>query len=536
MPSSTIRSLPCTVSALALLAALCTATSSGSSWRSRLYPENWTSAQMDAQGRFLHDFSYAGYRNGEVPLPSEHSSLPVIEVEADRTGKADTTAAIQSAVETAKRAHGGVVHLPAGLYRCDGMLVVDAPGIILRGDGPRNTRLFFTKVKDMSGKSHVTFRGALRRGPDIPLAGDAGNRSFVVKVNDATDLQVGDEISVGWVITDAFVAQHNMADIWKRFNGKWRPFFRRTVSGLDLTTAPHEVKLDIPLRYAALIRDAASVRKETGYLTGCGIERLALSNAADPRAAWSENRVHVLRLECVSDCWIRKIESFSSPLPAAKGYHLQNCGILILDSKRVTVADCRFKLAQNRGGGGCGYLFEVSRSNEILIRDCTAVKGRHNFIQNWDFGTTGCVWLRCMSRGSRAFKGRLDPMGWPAFCDYHHSLAMACLIDQCTLNDGWYGGNRRHWSTGAGLTATQSVYWNTRGGGRILSWQYGWGYIIGTDGIKLKTALSHWSADGSEPEDYVEGAGKGAFLVPPSLYEDQLRRRLGSGGPDAGFR
>ena len=53
--------------------------------------------------------------------------------------------------------------------------------------------------------------------------------------------------------------------------------------------------------------------------------------------------------------------------------------------------------AENIGGGGNGYLFEVRQSMRILFRDCVAKKGRHNFIQNWGFGTTGCVWLQVES-------------------------------------------------------------------------------------------------------------------------------------------
>ena len=39
-------------------------------WRSSLYPENWQLGSQDAEGRFLHDFSFAGYRNGGVERPT----------------------------------------------------------------------------------------------------------------------------------------------------------------------------------------------------------------------------------------------------------------------------------------------------------------------------------------------------------------------------------------------------------------------------------------------------------------------------------
>lgn len=106
---------------------------------------------------------------------------------------------------------------------------------------------------------------------------------------------------------------------------------------------------------------------------------------------------------------------------------------------------------------------------------------------------------------------------------------MACLVDHAVLKDGWYGGNRKDWSSGAGHSVTQSVYWNTTGGGILSSWQYGWGYVIGTSDIMLVTVLLGGSSDGTEPKDMVEGEGEGEELVPRSLYEDQMHRRIQRG-------
>jgi hypothetical protein len=137
------------------------------------------------------------------------------------------------------------------------------------------------------------------------------------------------------------------------------------------------------------------------------------------------------------------------------------------------------------------------------------------------------VWLRCVSSGCAEVLSKDIPIGVPAYCEFHHSLATACLVDSCTLEDGWYGGNRRLESSGAGHAVTESVFWNTRGHGLIRSYQYAWGYIIGTTDMGVSTSLINVPADGTEPEDYVEGQGSGASLEPSSLYEDQLARRLG---------
>ena len=66
-------------------------------WRSSLYPTDWGPGYTDAEGRFLHDFSYAGYRNGKVPIPAR-SDAKIYNVAADfgadKAGATDATKAI----------------------------------------------------------------------------------------------------------------------------------------------------------------------------------------------------------------------------------------------------------------------------------------------------------------------------------------------------------------------------------------------------------------------------------------------------------
>ncbi len=512
---------------LALLSGACPDQASG--WRSALFPSDWTPAFTTAEGHFLHDFSYAGYRNGSetIPLKAGRPTVSVVDFGADPTGSADSTVAFQQAIDSLSPG-GGIVTIPAGLYRCDDILTITTPGTVLRGAGPNSSRIYFTRSAGITSKGHITFRGNVQRETDIPFAEDGENRAHTIKVADAGSLAVGDEVSVGWVITDAFVEEHGMAGTWQAFNGQWRSFFRRTITEIDRAVAPHTITFDVPLRYPAKVRDAASLRRESGYLAECGIEHLGVATAVDWDAAWEERLNHAILMTNVKDCWIDNVASFESPNPAAgnDGFHLQCSGIKILDSKRVTVAGCSMQKPQNRGGGGSGYLYEISRVNEVLIRDCIAVGGRHNFIQNWDFGTSGCVFLRCNSSGGHALTSKIDPIGYPGFCEYHHSLATANLVDNCVIQDGWFGGNRNDWSSGAGHSVTQSVYWNTRGGGLLTSWQFGNGYIIGTEGMVVITAMIGDNARGTGPADYQEGINEGDALLPASLYSAQLTQRL----------
>ena len=508
-------------------------------WCSSLYPPGWTATSAaDSKGRYLHDFSYAGYHRGEKKLPATAPGKVVDVVKdhgADNTGKVDATAAMQQGIDAVVKAGGGVVSIPAGTYRLDGVLKVASSGVVLRGDGPAKTKLHFTSHKGMSHKGHITFQGKVTRGADMLLAADARARSKVAVLKGAASLKPGDEVSLGWVITTDFVKAHGMTGYWKPFYNQWKPVFRRTVTAVDRSIKPHRVTLDIPLRYDALTRDKASLRKESGYLSECGVEELGLSNAVKWKEAWANDQVHVLKLNQVKDCWVRNVASV--PSPGATGwtagdktpYHLQSSGVRITDSKRVTVSKTQFKNPQHRGGGGNGYLIHITRSNEVLVADSSGKNGRHNLIQNWDFGTTGCVFLRCVSSGSTSVTMVAGfPVAIPALSEYHHALAMGNLVDSCQLDDGWMAANRLSWSSGAGHTSTGCAFWNTTGGGTIQSMQYGWGYVIGTGPkVKVNTSLLHLNAAGSKPEDFVEGKGKAASLWPQSLYEHQRADRLG---------
>jgi hypothetical protein len=505
-------------------------------WRSALFPEDWTPAFTDEQGRFLHDFSYAGYHNSLDPLPDTSGipSFSVLDFGADPLAAGDSTPAFQDAITAASVAGGGVVFVPEGLYRCDGTLAVKQSGVVIRGQGPELSRVFFSKTEGMEGANHITFSGALSASLQVPLAKDGQNRAPYVEVDDASGFAPGDDVSIGWVISDAFVEAHGMTGTWKAFNGTWRPFFRRQVEAVDLSVVPNVVVLDVPLRYPGLVSDQASLRKETGYLSEVGIEDIGLANAVDWDTAWTVERLHLVMFSGVKDGWMRNVHSFVSPLAPESGdgagAHLQNSGLAVQESKRITVADCSMQKAQNRGEGGAGYLFEILTSSEVLTRDCVAAEGRHNFIQNWGFGTTGCVWFQCTSSGGFAIPVKELPMiGTTGYSEYHHSLATANLVDSCTFADGFKAVNRHDWSSGAGHTATQDVFWNTQGSGQLFSRQFGWGYVIGTEEalstFTALTGLGGSEGEGTAPEDYVEGLGAGKALVPQSLFEEQLLLR-----------
>jgi len=89
-------------------------------WRSALYPADWSPPEdrRFETDKLIQDFSYAGYRRGEVKLPVFGGPrFDATAFGADPTGTADSTAAIQAAIDAAAFAGGGVAYLPAGTFK-----------------------------------------------------------------------------------------------------------------------------------------------------------------------------------------------------------------------------------------------------------------------------------------------------------------------------------------------------------------------------------------------------------------------------------
>jgi hypothetical protein len=477
-----------------------------SGWRSVLFPERWTPSFTDEAGRFLHDFSYAGYEGGAEPRASGRT------VTLDRPD-GDATQMLQRAIDEAS--DGDVLILRPGTWRIDGTLQISRPNLVVRGSD--DTTLLFTRAEGLSFSQHVTIGVEPRSFGEAPLVRDAVARDTMVEVGafDGGTIAPGDDVVLGHEITPEFIAAHGMTGTWRAFNDTWQPLAWRKVVRVEGAT----VTLDVPLRSALRLRDRPTLRRVVHRVHHVGLENLRFTNAVDRRAALAMDQVAVFHFTGVRDCWVRGLRSVGLD----GGAHVQSVGVRVHQSRNVTIMDTTIGEAQHRGSGGNGYLFEVRQSNEVLFRDCEAFGGRHNFIQNWGFGTSGCVWQRVVSRGGTAE----NPLGSSrGLSEFHHSLATANLIEDSVFDDGFAIVNRGAESTGAGLTGTETVFWNVRGAGVLRSMQYGHGYVIGTEALTVETRDLLQLADRQAgPEDWTEGLDAGDSLEPRSLLGAQRARR-----------
>ena len=523
-------------------------------WRSVLYPENWqppTTASF-YHDKFIQDFSYAGYRRGETAIP--RIAGPIFNVTtygADPTGSADSTAAIRAALDAAITAGGGVVSLPPGTFNIsktggNELLRISANGVVLRGSGPDKTFLLSTTVA-MRGLATIRILGLNpAEGPSVAITADITTPTKRIYLANASSFAPGNLIEVLRNFTEAWILEHGQDAYWNtKTDIPDSANYRRIVTAVN--TTENWIEIDIPMRYTCLTRDKSAVRKLSGRITDCGIEDLSIGNLQHPGSQWGETDNEVpgtaayevsysslIDIQRAMNCWVSNVRSFQAAGNSSTS-HIPSNGIRLGSSKNITVRNCYFQRPQYGGGDGNGYMYRLQSSDDCLVVDSIAEFSRHGFVVSHS-GTTGNVFLRCEDRTT----GRAIGSGGSGYItggdgsDNHMQFSHSNLWDQCRAMDSFYEAIFRV-TSGHGLSATHSVYWNTSGAGsayphKLVATEQGrYGYVIGTSGTINQVISKDPAKHNTAPADHIEGEGLGRTLFPPSLYEDQLARRLGTG-------
>ena len=340
-----------------------------SSTRSSLYPLDWTPELEDEDGRFVHDFSYAGYRRGEVPIPDVIPGPTHVVTQApwsaDPTGELDATDAIQGAIDAAGEAGGGLVVLPPGTYRVsrpDGAsatLRVRHSGVVLRGAG-RDATFLFNDTTEMRNAAVIRIGPTASAswtdesaGVPVALAQDADERATSVLLANTTGFAVGDDIVVRADAGPEWIEEHGMTGRWTA--GVPGPTFHRTVAGVE----GDALLLDIPLRYSVLMRDGARVYPSAPHLREIGLEDFSLGMARHEGTGWGDNdyssegtgayAVHgadAVRFAGVVDGWVRRVGTYAEG--GNGGVHMLSDGVVVAQSRNITVQEASFSHPNTR--------------------------------------------------------------------------------------------------------------------------------------------------------------------------------------------
>ena len=135
-------------------------------WQSKLVyygPDGRLHYERDGEGNIIPDFSWAGYKNGQQPIPD----VPVV-VEIEPVA-GDNTSHIQQAIDSVAQMEPdstgfrGAIQLKAGLYEVYGTIYLNKSGIVLRGVGdgedPASNTIIYAKGNSPNQRSVIVAGG-----------------------------------------------------------------------------------------------------------------------------------------------------------------------------------------------------------------------------------------------------------------------------------------------------------------------------------------------------------------------------------------
>lgn len=515
--------------------------------------QSWNSAllRFDSNGRLeyaadplgnrLPDFSYAGYRNGNEPVPFIPDVLTIGPVPGDNT------AHIQAAIDSvAKRPIGpdgfrGALRLLPGVYRIFGTVRVNQSGIVLRGAGQGNDSTANTILFALGDTPHqrsviVAGGGTTSRWKEKDPAVTAqnivtdtvrtGERSFTVA--DASQFSVGDNIIIHHPCTEAWLAAIDFGgshtgepgadsvDVpWKK--DSYPIYYNRNITAKTGNT----LTVDVPLFYTLVRSLSQSViykYARTNLRTRIGIENLRVDiDAGDVTSNANGNENHAwnaVELNTVEDAWVRDCTML----------HFGHAGVITNTTTRATVERVSALDPVSIITGERRYNFNTyTASQQVLFRECIATNGRHHYVSNGTTYASGNVFVDCTSKGAYASS------------EGHRSWSQGFLWDNHTELDGPRSGvkillglyNRGYYGTSHGWAIVNSVAWNCDVRTAALIVQRpptAQNFAIGCTG---EVTGARPPAPFAHPDGFIEGTGKDS-LQPRSLYYAQLedRKRL----------
>ncbi len=494
-------------------------------WESQLFPKTDSGFRFaEINGFKLPDFSHAGYHKGEKKIPDVAVKKTI------RPLNGDNSQHIQTALYEAS---GGALLLLPGRYSIKSEIII--PGnTVLRGSGPDSTFIYvdLENTRQMSalvGNRSQRTTPPLSRWKDceypngFDIIGDVKKGETRLLLETVSDLDIADWIVVKNEVTDYFRWEYNGTTqiagqtIWPSDESSLK-FLRRIVGIIGF-----QIIIDQPVPHILNACDNPHILKLTCMAEEIGVENLSIGFKSPNNllkykdVAGKDTPFHnsaAIKFGNVANGWIRNVKSYS---PADNNIHLHSRGIVLQNSRWITVKDCDFGYPiPSMKSGGNGYVYVITMSNDCLIQNCIARSGRHNYhLAN----SSGNVISACKSFDCRARN------------DFHHSLSVANLIEnmQMTCNSNYQEAfviqNRGKASMGAGITGTDNVFWKIHiltPGKIIVSEQAhsngGKGYVIGVTSVgdDTETTDSEWR----------EGIGRETGLRPVSLYYEQLKLRL----------
>lgn len=474
----------------------------------------------------LPDFSFAGYHCGNDPLPNIAVKVNVKDLGAKGDGETDDTAAFLKAIETVDK---GAILIPAGRYKITDIIYIRKSGVVLKGEGPDKTVLYFptplqeikpTKAATTEGLSVTAYSwsGGLvwvngsdtspnkwknEQAKEIGKVKTKAERGgHVLELEAPANITPGERVEV--VVTDPgdkslinYLYGGQSGDA-KKLGWARTPFVSRvtSVDGAKLT-------LERPLRTDIDPAWKPVVRRYQPRVSEVGIENLSFEfPAGEYGGHFSEPGFNPLAFDAVADCWARNIRILNGDNGP------------FLSGNFITID---------------GIVYEATRP-----ADKAGQTGHHgvnlgtdNLFQNFDFRTKFVHDISVeASAGGVAAHGK----GVDLCFDNHKRHPHANLFTDIYLGlgtrmfrsggGGGLGRNAGAWTTFWGIRSAKPQNWPW------ATAEAGFGPdLMNLVGVETKAAPA------------LDPAGRWFEPIPPgelspvNLYEAQLKRRLTSRKP-----
>ncbi|HYU79807.1 MAG TPA: glycoside hydrolase family 97 catalytic domain-containing protein [Vicinamibacterales bacterium] len=473
--------------------------------------------RTDDRGNRIMDFSHAGYKGGGVRLPSVRVAERLVPAAGDNTKRIQD--AIDGVSQLTPDAAGlrGAVLLQPGIYDVSGSLRIAASGVVLRGSGSGDdgTTIRLTgsphRLIDIGGSGSWQAEGTAAHVTDgyVP----AGAR--VLTVDSTAAFSVGDSILIQRPVTDAWIHFMGMDALVR--DGKPQTWIKagtlintdRVVTAIDGARITLDVPLSDSLDATYLNPPGTTVVKYRfpTRIEQVGLESLRVIAPAQDKPI-SESQYMLLRMNAVSDAWVRDVVSVDT----------QNSTTFGPTVRRVTVEDVHIRHTLPFTAPAAPADFSLSGTELLVSRSSVTGKGVWPVVTQ--AGVTGPNVIL-------AFKS--DTSGVAP----HQRWATGLLVDSSEFTGGTEGrpnvafSNREYAGSGHGWSVGWAVAWNVKTDYVLIQQPPGAkNWCIGCTG---KPTSLLWNgnrvARPQIPSDTFEAPG--IAVTPASLYLAQLRDRLG---------
>ncbi|MCA9139223.1 MAG: hypothetical protein KDB00_20760, partial [Planctomycetales bacterium] len=355
---------------------------------------------LDSQGNRIADFSAAGYRNSDEPVPDVQATIDPSRFVTVSPIAGDDMASIQAAIDQVGAfpldadGYRGVVQLTAGEFQISDQLVILESGVVLRGVGDGVDPQSSTIVR----ATGTVQRSVIVVGESAGFASGVSNTTHnivdkyvpigatSVRVDSTSNWSVGDEVIVKRPSTAEWITAIGMDMIPPRSDGgtviQWEPggnfdhLYERVITRIE----GDRVFFNAPLMstFEQQYGGGTVFRYTFPRIENVGIEKIR--GVSDFVGETDEAHASTfIELQSVKDAWVRDVT----------GQHFVFATVHATSrAMRVTVDDAQSLDPVSIITGARRYPFTID-GQFVLMRNLYSENGRHDFVNNSSWRNRG---------------------------------------------------------------------------------------------------------------------------------------------------